>query len=100
MDDLSLSPQERAALSACWIALCTFLSLWYLTQSFWRSALVALFALISMALNFGSQWVSRVGFALSILAIALFLGAPTLDRWADLIKSASELITQFRSAVL
>lgn len=89
---------ERAALAAVWNAICVFLALWYLTGGIGKSALVAFFVLLSSALGYGGRWVTRGGFLLSVVAIAVLLGFPAPEQWADIVKSCTNsLIAQFKA---
>jgi len=46
------------------------------------------FILGSCVLGLGQRWLLRGSFAIAIVAIAIALGAPTPDQWAQLLQDA------------
>jgi hypothetical protein len=69
-----------------WNGLVVFVSAYYLIGDLFKSALIAIFVLISCLLGFGLRWLLRGGFALAVFAIAVAVGAmPQPDKWKSLL---------------
>src|SRR5262245_32435555 len=79
--------KRRAALSV-WAGLVSFCALFYLTGAFWKATAIGTFVLVSCLLEFGQRWLLRLSFAIALLAIAIALGAPSPDQWAQLLEDA------------
>ena len=65
-------------------AVVLFAAMLYITGSFWKAILVSMFVLVSCVLGFGL----RGSFAITIVAIAVVLGAPSPDQWLQLWQDA------------
>ena len=80
-------PQDdRLALTCVWNGLVVFVSACYLTGSLFKSAVIAIFVLVSCLLGYCVRWLLRGGVVVSILALAVMLGAiPHPDQWKDLV---------------
>ena len=85
---IDLTEDERLQVLSLWVGLVMFSAILYLTGSFWKSILLGTFVFISCALGFGRRWLLRGSFAIAILAIAVALGAPSPDQWAQLLQDA------------
>src|SRR5262249_52457565 len=72
-----------------WNGLVVFVSLVFLTGAFFKSVVIGIFVLFSGLLGLGQLWLFRAGFAIGVLAIAVWLGAiPHPDRWGDVFRDA------------
>jgi uncharacterized membrane protein len=89
---IDLTEDERLQIMSLWVGLVVFSAILYLTGSFWKSILIGTFVLISCALRFGRSWLLRGSFAIAILAIAVALGAPSPDQWAQLLQEARQAV--------
>jgi hypothetical protein len=89
---INLTEDERLQVLSLWVGLVIFSAILYLTGSFWKSILIGTFVLISCALGFGRSWLLRGSFAIAILAIAVALGAPSPDQWAQLLQDARQAV--------
>jgi hypothetical protein len=81
-----MQQEDRLALMCVWNGVVVFVSGWYLTGSLIKSAVIAIFVLVSCLLGYGVRWLLRGGFAVSIFAIAVAVGAiPRPDQWKNLV---------------
>jgi hypothetical protein len=80
--------QERTGLLYIWTAVMLFIALLYLEGGIVRSALVAVFVIISCALGFGRRRLLQASFAVAIVAIAVSFGFPSPGEWPSLAKAA------------
>src|SRR5262245_19118450 len=85
---IGLTEQERQEALSYWVGLVSFVALFYLTGSFWKAVAVGIFVLGSCLLGFGRRWLFRGTFVITIVAIAVALGAPSPDQWAQLLEDA------------
>jgi hypothetical protein len=85
---IGLTEDERLLTLSLWAGFVIFSAILYLTGSFWKAILIGTFVLISCVLGFGSRWLLRGSFAIAIVALAVALGAPGPDQWADLLEDA------------
>jgi hypothetical protein len=82
-----VTQQDRLAMMCAWNGVVVFVSVLFLTGAFFKSALIAIFVLVSCLLGFGQRWLFRAGFVAAVLAIAVLLGAiPHPDQWRDLLR--------------
>jgi hypothetical protein len=84
----NLTEEKRRAAMWFWAGLVSFCALFYLTGSFSKAAIIGTFVLVSCLLGFGQRWLLRGSFAIAILAIAIWLGAPGPDQWVQLLQDA------------
>jgi hypothetical protein len=89
---IGLTEQERHEALPFWAGLVSFVALLYLTGSFWKAVAVGIFVLGSCFLGFGQRWLFRGAFAIAIVAIAVALGAPSPDQWAQLLEDARQTL--------
>ncbi len=75
-----------------WTAVITFIVLFFLDGSLFKSGLIAVFVYISCRIDFGRRWLIPAGFALSILGIAVALGFPHPSQWWDQAKAISLMV--------
>jgi hypothetical protein len=95
-----VTQDDRLAVLCVWNALVVFLSVFFLTGAFFKSAFIAAFVLISCLLGFGQRWLLRGGFAVSVLAIAVLVGAiPHPDQWKDLFRDVRAFLEQRNNVV-
>jgi hypothetical protein len=88
-----VSQDDRLAVLCVWNGLVTFVSLFFLTGAFFKSALISIFVLVSSLLGYGQRWLFRGGFVIAVLAIAVFVGAiPHPDQWKDLFHDVRALL--------
>jgi hypothetical protein len=88
---------QRFALIA-WNGLCVFLATLYLF-SFDKAVVVSLFVVVSCYIGYGARWLTRGGFALSLVAVAVFLGLSVPDKWVSAIRTAPDLLmSQFTNS--
>src|ERR1700738_2171376 len=92
-----MSAEERLALIQVWNRLVVFVALLYLRGGFFKAALIAGFVLISGLLGFGRRWLHRIGFATAVLALAVVLGFPHPDQWADLARATPHMLQEART---
>jgi hypothetical protein len=85
---INLTEQKRRTAMSFWAGLVSFCALFYLTGSFSKAAIIGTFVLVSCLLGFGQRWLLRGSFAIAILAIAIWLGAPGPDQWVQLLQDA------------
>jgi hypothetical protein len=85
---IDLTEEERRVALSVWAGLVSFAALLYLTGSFWKAAVIGAFVLVSCVLGLGQRWLLRGSFAIAIVAIAIALGAPSPDQWAQLLQDA------------
>ncbi len=84
----------RFALIA-WNGLCVVLATLYLF-SLDKAVVVSLFVVISCSIGYGARWLTRGGFALSLVAVAVFLGLSIPATWINALRSAPDvLMSQF-----
>jgi hypothetical protein len=83
---------DRLWMMNAWNAFCVTAAIWYLSGSLLKAVAVGIFLLVSGLLNYGSRWLSRVGFAIAIVALAVLLGAPGPDQWRDLVQGMPQAI--------
>jgi|SRR6266478_4417297 hypothetical protein len=89
---INLTEQERQEALSFWAALVSFVALFYLTGSFWKAVGVGIFVFVSCLLGLGQRWLFHGSFALAIVAIAVALGAPSPDQWAQLLQDARQTL--------
>ena len=83
---------NRLSMMNAWNAFCVTVAIWYLSGSLLRAVAVGVFLLVSGLLNYGSRWLSRAGFVITIVALAVLLGAPGPDQWRDLVHGVPQAI--------
>jgi hypothetical protein len=82
-----VTQEDRMAVLCVWNGLVVFVSMFFLTGAFFKSVLIAAFVLISCLLGFGQRWLLRGGFAVSVLAIGVLVGAiPHPDQWKNFFR--------------
>jgi hypothetical protein len=82
-----VTQDDRLAVMCVWNGLVVFVSVFFLTGSIFKAALIAVFVLVSCLLGFGQRWLLRGGFVVSVLAIGVLVGAiPHPDQWKDLFR--------------
>jgi len=82
----NLTDETRRAAMSFWAGLVSFCALFYLTGSFSKGAVIGTFVLVSCLLGFGQRWLLRGSFAIALVAIAMWLGAPGPDQWVQLLQ--------------
>jgi hypothetical protein len=82
---------DRLVLMNCWNVLCIFVAISFLTGSLLKASVVAVFVFVSVALGYGAKWLTRGGFVTCIVALAVFLGAPPVERWLDLAEGLPQM---------
>jgi hypothetical protein len=85
---MNLTEEHRRTAVSIWAGLVSFVGIFYLTESFGSAAAVGIFVLVSCVLRFGQRWLLRGSFAIAIVAIAIWLGAPGPDQWVQLLQDA------------
>ncbi len=76
-------------LRSIWTLAVYFCTLLYIGVSLWRTAVVCTIVLICLALRYFERWVEKLGFALLLIAAAVWLQViPTIDQWPDLASTA------------
>jgi hypothetical protein len=96
----SVTQDDRLAVVCVWNGLVVFVSVFFLTGAFFKSALIATFVLISSLLGFGERWLLRGGFAISVLAIGVMVGAiPHPDHWKDVFQDVRAFL-EYRNNVV
>ena len=95
-----MTQEDRLTMMCAWNGVIVFFSVLFLTGAFFKSALIAIFVLVSCLLGFGQRWLFRAGFAASILAIAVLLGLiPHPDQWRDLLRDVRAFL-EYRTNVV
>jgi hypothetical protein len=89
---INFTEQERLEALSFWAGLVSFVALFYLTGSFWKAVAVGIFVFGSCFLGHGQRWLLRGAFAIAIIAIAVALGAPGPDQWAQLLEDARQTL--------
>ena len=89
---IDLTEDERLQVLSLWVGLVMFSAILYLTGSYWKAILIGTFVLGSYLLGFGRSWLLRGSFAVAIVAIAVALGAPSPDQWAQLLQDARQAL--------
>jgi hypothetical protein len=89
---IDLTEEERQAALSFWAGLVSFFALFYLTGSFLKAVVVGIFVLVSCLLGLGQRWLLRGSFAIAIVAIAVALGAPSPNQWAQLLQYARQTL--------
>jgi hypothetical protein len=89
---IDLTEEERHAALSFWAGLVSFFALFYLTGSFLKAVVVGIFVLVSCLLGLGQRWLLRGSFAIAIVAIAVALGAPSPNQWAQLLQYARQTL--------
>lgn len=89
-----MTEEDHRALVSVWISVCAFVSLWYLSQSFWKAAFAGAFVLGSMMLGLAARWLSRATLVLPVIALAIAFGLPAPENWLDIFLSAKSMIAQ------
>ena len=92
-----LTQEERNDILSLWAGLVLVIAIYFLTDSFWKAALIGAFVSGSALFGYGRRWVLKGSFALTILAIAVALGLPTPDQWLQLLYEAREALLTFRT---
>jgi hypothetical protein len=85
---MNFTEAERQAAMSLWAGFVSFCALLYLTGSFGKATAIGIFVLVSCLLGFGERWLLRGSLAVAIVAIAIALGAPRPDQWAQLLEDA------------
>jgi hypothetical protein len=86
----NLTEDGRLMALSLWVGVVVFSAILYLTGSYWRAILIGTFVLGSCALGFGRIWLLRGSFAIAIVAVAVALGAPSPDQWAQSLQEARQ----------
>jgi hypothetical protein len=89
---IGLTEEKRPAILSFWGGFVSLCSLFYLTGSFLKAATIGTFVLISCLLGFGQRSLLRAAFVIAIVAIAVALGAPSPDQWAQLFHDAQRTL--------
>jgi hypothetical protein len=89
---IDLTEDERLVALSLWVGIALFSAILYLTGSYWKAILIGTFVLGSCVLGFGRRWLLRGSLAIAIVAIAVALGAPGPDQWADLLQGAQQAL--------
>ncbi len=64
----------------------------YLGFPLWKAAVVAIVAAICTYLSYGGRWVSRIGFGMLGISLAIWIGLlPAVQEWPDYLRSARNL---------
>ena len=79
---------ERFVYINVWNAIVIFGSLAYLSAGLGKAAIISVFVLVSGLLRFGQRWLTRGGFAIGLVAIAVALGFPQPAIWPKIVKEA------------
>jgi hypothetical protein len=85
---VNLTEDKRLVALSVWVGVVVFSAVLYLTGSYWKAILIGTFVLGSCVLGFGRSWLLRGSFAIAIVAVAVTLGAPSPDQWAQLLQDA------------
>jgi hypothetical protein len=88
----NLTEDERLVALSLWVGVVLFFAILYLTGSYWKAILIGTFVLGSCVLGFGQRWLLRGSFVIAIVAVAVALGAPGPDQWADLLENAQRAL--------
>jgi hypothetical protein len=79
-----MQPDDRLVVLYVWNGLVVFASLLFLTGELFKSALVAIFVLVSTLLEFGQLWLLRGGLLVSAVALLVYVGLiPHPSQWSD-----------------
>jgi hypothetical protein len=89
-----MAEDERRALVSIWVAICTFVSLWYLSESFWKAASAGAFVFGSMVLGLGARWLSRAALILPVIALVVAFKFSMSENWLDIFLSAKSVFAQ------
>jgi TctA family transporter len=89
---------QRARVLSLWAALVSVVAIYFLTENYWKAALIGVFVGVSSVLGYGTQWVLKGSFAIAVFAIAVALGLPPPDQWLQLAHEAQETILGFRTS--
>src|SRR5262245_6009908 len=85
-----LTEEERVMAMSLWVGVVLFSAIVYLTGSYWKAILIGTFVLGSCLVGFGRLWLLRGSFAIAIVVVAVALGAPSPDQWAQLLQDARQ----------
>lgn len=80
-----MSEEARQVWANRWVTLMAFSAVFYLRQSLWQAAVVAIFIIVCLMLNMGRRLLSMASLLLGILAIGVMLGVPHPSQWYALI---------------
>jgi hypothetical protein len=89
---------HRARVLSLWAALVSVVAIYFLTENYWKAALVGVLVGVSSVLGYGAQWVLKGSFVIAVFAIAVALGLPPPDQWLQLAHEAQEAILGFRTS--
>lgn len=96
---MSLDAGERRAVESLWYSLSAFASLWFLFGSGLKALVAALFVAGSLPLSMGARWLTRIVFALCLLALAVAFGFPHPDRWAAILGELPDFAARTSAAL-
>lgn len=82
-----MSEEARRVWADRWVTLMAFSALFYLRQSFWQAAVVAIFIIVCLMLNTARRLLTMATLLLTILALGVMLGAPHPSEWNTLIRA-------------
>jgi hypothetical protein len=72
----------------------------YLGISVWKAAIVAIIAVLCTFLQYGGRWVSRIGFAVLGVTLAIWIGfLPAVQEWPDHWRTVTNVASQQQVAV-
>jgi hypothetical protein len=91
---------DRLVLMICWNVLCVLAAIWFLSGSFFKASVVAGFVFVSCVLGYGTKWLVRAGFVICLVALAVFLGAPPVERWPGLVSKLPQAVASMARGVL
>jgi hypothetical protein len=86
--------EDRAVLMNSWNAVCVLIAIWYLSGNFLTASICFGFSLISGMLGYGVRWLSRIGFVVCLVALAVALGLPQPDRWREFAEGLPQAIAR------
>jgi hypothetical protein len=78
---------EDRLVAYLWNAIVVFAALASLGAGFVKAGVIATFVLISCMVGIGQRRLLQAGLAVAIIAIAVSLGFPGPNEWADIFKS-------------